>query len=88
MDNEALARIEAAIADMRSGMDRRFDDVDYRFDKLEKVIADTRAELRKGDEDTRSQLKVLIERVDDRVKLVAKGQLDHDRRISALENRR
>ena len=63
MDNEALARIEAAIADMRSDMDRRFDDVERGVVKLEETVAKMGLELgneiRKGDEETRSELKTL-----------------------------
>ena len=86
-----FGRLESTVAGMGADMERRFEDVDRRFDRLEVAVAETRAELRneirKGDEDTRSQLKVLIEAVDYRVKLVAEGHVDHDRRIRALENR-
>lgn len=73
-----MARLERAVADLRTLLDRRFDAVDAEF-------AIVRLEIRDGDASIKSQLTLLIDSVRDDVRIFAEAHLALEQRVTRLE---
>ena len=70
-----------------TGVDERLTGVDERLVGMDQQFAAVHQEIRDGDEQTRSQMRMLIDSVRDDVRIFAEAHVALERRVTTLERR-
>ena len=89
--DERLAGVDERLGGMDErlgGMDERLAGVDERLAGVDRQFVSIRQEIRDGDEQTRSQMRVLIDSVRDDVRIFAEAHVALEQRVTTLERRR
>jgi archaellum component FlaC len=88
--DQRLAGVDQRLAgvDQRlAGVNERLAGVDERLVGVDEQFAEVRQEIRDGDEQTRSQMRVLIDSVRDDVRIFAEAHVALEQRVTTLERR-
>jgi uncharacterized coiled-coil protein SlyX len=81
--DERLAGVDGRLA----GMDGRLAGMDERLAGVDEQFAAARQEIRDGDEQTRSQMRLLIDSVRDDVRIFAEAHIALEQRLTTLDRR-
>ena len=84
---QAIAELRVEVAGGFARVDERLTRMDERLVGVDRQFVSIRQERRDGDEQTRSEMRVLIDSVRDDVRIFAEAHIALEQRVTTLERR-